>query len=140
MLINSNEKNSIIALDIGDKRIGVAIANVESRMPNNLTVLKNDSSFLTSLAKIIADNNVTKLVVGLPRSMSGEETLQSSKVRKLTKQIETLIKLPIVFQDEFLTSVKAEEILTQRKKGYSKEDIDMYSASLILEDYLSSND
>ena len=140
MLINSNEKNSIIALDIGDKRIGVAIANAESRMPNNLTVLKNDSSFLTSLAKIITDNNVTELVVGLPRSMSGDETLQSSKVRKLTKQIETLIELPIVFQDEFLTSVKAEEILTQRKKGYSREDIDMYSASLILEDYLSSND
>jgi len=124
---------SILALDVGEKRVGVAIASKIARLPRPLTTLANDDQLLKSLHEIIVDESVEVIVVGLPRNLAGEDTKQTAYVRTFTEQLDRDM---IRFQDEALTSKKAEVELQQRGKPFSKGDIDALAATYILEDYL----
>lgn len=126
--------SSILALDVGERRIGVAIASSIARFARPLTTLINDEHFMSNLSEIIEDETIEIIVVGLPRNLSGEDTAQTDYVRKFTEQLNRDM---IIFQDEALTSRKAETELHQRGKPYSKGDIDALAATYILEDYLS---
>lgn len=126
--------SSIIALDIGEKRIGVAIASRIARLARPLVTLDNDAQFRAALDVIIRDEAVDEIVIGLPRNLSGEDTEQTDYVRKFTEQFDRDM---IRFQDEALTSKKAETELQQRGKPYQKGDIDALAATYILEDYLA---
>lgn len=75
----------------------------------------------------------------MPRNLSGEETAQSATIRQFAQELATYTDLPITLQDETLSSRQAEEELKSRGKPYSKADIDSLAATLILEDYLSTN-
>lgn len=126
--------SSILSLDVGERRIGVAIASEIARFARPFTTLANDEHFMSTLDQILKDESVTTIVVGLPRNLSGEDTAQTDYVRKFTEQLDRDM---IIFQDEALTSRKAETELRQRGKPYVKGDIDALAATYILEDYLS---
>lgn len=128
---------AILALDIGEQRTGVAIANSIARIASPLTTLTNPETLVEDVVRIVKEQNVKQLVVGLPRNMRGEDTLQTVFVKKTTVTIETATGLAAQYVDEALTSVKAEKELKARKKPYHKEDIDMLAATYILEDYLN---
>lgn len=129
--------NVFLALDVGERRIGVALANSVARLANPLTTLINDDDFLPKLAQIVAENNVTHIVVGLPRNMSGDDTSQTEYVRRFAKTIAGRApNVVLSFQDEAATSVIAEKMLNERGKPYQKADIDAYAAAIILEDFL----
>jgi putative Holliday junction resolvase len=81
-------------------------------------------------------HDATELVVGLPRNMSGEPTKQTELVRQFVVRRLAGFELPMHFQDESLTSVKAEQELQQRKKPYVKGDVDALAATYILDDYM----
>lgn len=136
--VRSAMDNQILALDIGQKRIGVALANYLSRLPRPLVTLANDESFLSKLEEIVKENKVDKIVIGLPSNLSGEETTQTKETKKLAKIIGDKIKLDMVFQDEALSSVRAKEDLINRSKNKQllKEEVDKLAACYILEDYL----
>lgn len=125
---------TIFALDIGERKIGLARANVIARIPEPLVTLPNDNEFPGKLKELIGEHDVSEIVVGLPRNMSGEETAQT----KYTREFVRGLKLPqtVHFQDETLTSIQAAKILESKKDKYGKEDIDALAATLILEDYL----
>lgn len=125
--------SSILALDVGEKRIGVAIANPVARLARPLTTLSHDANIFTTLEQLITDESVSIVVVGLPRNLSGEDTDQTAYVRQFTEKLRHDM---IRFQDEALTSKKAEMELRQRGKPYDKGDIDALAATYILEDYL----
>lgn len=125
-----------LALDIGEKRIGVAIADSIGRLASPLTTLAADGTEVVRLQGLILEHDITALVVGLPRNLSGEETAQSQRIREYVRLQLEGFRLPITFQDESLTSVMAEEHLSHRKKGYAKSDIDSHAAAIILQDYL----
>lgn len=128
--------NSILALDVGERRIGVAIASIVTRLPRPLTTIIQSETVMGDIATIIRDHHVTTLVVGLPRSLSGDETQQTASVRSFAAQLPLQ---PVYFQDEALTSRQAEAELRQRKTPYVKEDVDALAATYILEDYLQGN-
>lgn len=128
--------SSIVALDVGEKRIGVAIASQIARLARPLTTIPNDKHTLEVLNQIIQEESVTTLVVGLPRNLSGEDTPQTAYVRQFTEQLDHDM---IRFQDEALTSKKAEMELRQRGKPYTKGDIDALAATYILDDYLQQH-
>jgi putative Holliday junction resolvase len=128
---------TILALDVGTVRIGVARASTIARLASPLTTLANDAAFAASLSKLIDDESAVKLIVGLPRNLSGEDTPQTQYVRDFMTSLEDDIKLPIAWQDEALTSNKAEHELQARGKLYTKGDIDALAATYILEDYLN---
>lgn len=129
---------NFVALDMGDVRVGVAATNSIARLPRPVATLRNDDSFWDDLKKILAQEGADVLVVGLPRNLNGQDTAQTTKIRKLMIELGERVKLPIIEQDEALTSRKAEAELQARGKGFAKGDIDALAAVYILEDYLNS--
>lgn len=131
----------IMALDVGTRRIGVALADSAIRIAIPFTtveVAENIEDTVNELSKMMTLEDIDILVVGLPRNQSGEETAQSVYTKEFIGNFEFVID-EIVFQDESLTSVQAENRLKSYGKPYTKGDIDMNAASIILQDYLEEN-
>ena len=127
----------IIALDVGEKRIGVARADSATRIAVPVGYIAVDGSEWQEIAKIARLNNTNFFVLGLPRSNEGKETAQSMYVRQFAKKLsEKIPGIRVRFQDESLTSVIAEERLRARKKRYERGEIDAEAASIILQDFL----
>lgn len=130
--------DNYLALDFGEQRIGVAVASSAARLARPLVTLESGSSVIEQLEKIIEQQGVGTIVVGLPRNLSGESTAQTEAAKIFAKSLEFL-GLPVHMQDEAVTSKKAEEELRTHGSDYAKADIDMLAATYILEDFLSSN-
>ena len=131
---------SIISLDVGNRRIGVALANTTARLASPFTTIdRSTGDVWQALDKLIKDNNIDEVVIGLPRNMSGEDTEQTSIVKQFAEEFNQHFKLDTYFQDEAVTSVMAEEELKNRGVNYSKADIDALSATYILSDYLGEH-
>ncbi len=127
---------TVLALDVGGKRIGVAIASLIARLPRPYITLEHNDEFLKNLRNIIDSEEVGALVIGLPRGLSGQTTEQTRVVEAFTKDLQEQLSLPVYFQDEALTSTKAEAELEKQGKMYSRGDIDALAAAYILEDFL----
>lgn len=126
-----------LALDVGGARIGLATANSVARIAAPLPALTNDDDVLTSLQALITEHQISRVVVGWPRGLDGQETEQTRYVDAFIKRLEAVVNVPLTRQDEALTSVKAETELNQRRTAYSKAEIDSLSAVYILEDFLA---
>jgi UPF0755 protein len=127
----------IIALDVGEKRIGVAWGDDQVKIPAPLSAIAVQPGIFKHIEKLIRSLDAGVLVIGLPRNQAGQETDQSKFVRAFAAKLADYdIDVPIEFQDESLTSVVAEQRLTSRGKPYSKADIDSEAAAIILADYL----
>jgi len=129
---------NLMALDVGQKRIGVAMATSDMRIAVASGVIEMTDDCINNLEQKLAQNNVDILVVGFPRNQSGEATAQTRFVEDFVNSLGDL-NVKIVYQDESLTSVMAEDRLKQQNKSYSKEDIDALAAAIILQDYLEAN-
>lgn len=127
----------ILALDIGEKRIGVAQGDIDMRIAFPYDTLEVDGSEVQAIAELVVANSVETLVVGYPRNQSGEPTAQTQYVEEFVARL-TDLPAEVVFQDESLTSVMAEQRLKHQKAAYSKGDVDAMAACIILEDYLGS--
>ena len=125
----------LLALDVGEKRIGVAWADMAIRIAVAQETIAVDGNEIERLKKLINDVRPKALVVGYPRNQAGQPTAQTTYVEEFAAKLSD-IGTPIVFQDESLTSVHAEELLRKQKKPYAKGDIDALATSLILQDYL----
>lgn len=128
-------KHVFLALDIGEKRIGVAKADNEVRIAFPLCTVSVDGLEYQRLREIVAEAQPSVLVIGYPRNQRGETTAQTKYVEGVAGKLEAL-NVPIVFQDESLTSVLAEQYLKSHNKTYTKADIDAHAAAIILGDYL----
>lgn len=124
-----------LALDVGEKRIGVARGDSGVRLASIVETIKVDGTELDVIERLYKREHADLLVVGYPRNQSGEATQQTAFVESFVEPLR-LREIPVHFQDESLTSVLAEERLKQRKKPYEKGDIDALAATLILQDYL----
>lgn len=129
--------NTIIALDVGEKRIGVAQADTDIGIAVPFDTLEVDENVQRSIHELLQISGAKKLVVGYPRNQSGEATAQTAAVEAFVQSLGDL-DVTVVYQDESLTSVMAEQQLQSTDKPYNKADIDMVAASLILNDYLES--
>jgi putative Holliday junction resolvase len=136
-MLTSN--SSIIALDIGERRIGVAAANAAARIPHPVTTILNDQAMVAALQTILKERDAAALVVGLPRGLNGQHTDQTRTVETFVTTLKQHITLPIYWQDEALTSHKAEAELNARQKAYTKDDVDALAATYILDDFLGEH-
>jgi putative Holliday junction resolvase len=130
---------NIMALDVGEVRVGVATANSQTRLATPLLTLKRSNTFFKELINLVKETDTNILVIGLPYRMDGGETLQTGKTRDFAKVLKTYIDLPLYFEDETLSSVRAEEFLGADNKPYAKEKVDALAASYILEDFIVNN-
>ena len=129
-----------LALDVGDVRIGIAMSDMLGIIATGYetyTRKKNESDF-DYLSDLIKSNNVGTVVVGLPINMSGDEGNRAEIVRNFAKELQNHISVPIVFQDERLSTVSAERILLEAdvSRNKRKSVIDKIAATIILQSYL----
>lgn len=133
----------VIGLDVGEKRIGVAIGDTDTKIARPSNPIRNDETIVPNIEKLISECETTTIIVGLPRNMDGSETDQSKYIRKFADYLSEKINVQIIFQDESLTSVIAEQNLRMRK-DFSElmlrdGTLDSAAAALILSDYLENN-
>lgn len=127
---------TILSLDVGERRIGVAVANMAARLPSPLTTLARGESSFQEIQDLIDHHNTEVLVVGLPRGLDGQHTAQTVAVEEFKAALEQYVNIAVYWQDEALTSKQAESELETRGKPYKKEDIDALAANYILDDFM----
>ena len=131
----------ILALDVGDVRIGIAVSDIMKIIANPLETYKRTgdlSKDVAYIAKLCKEREVSLIVSGLPKNMRGEETLQTEKTRDFVAEVERQTGLPVEFIDERLTSVSAERVLIEGnvRRENRKKVIDKVAATIILQNYL----
>lgn len=130
----------ILGLDYGEKRIGVAVSDELGITAQGVTVIerKNRRADLDALQRLIEEYAVEKVVVGYPVRMDGTKGIQCEKVDRFARLLEEAFGLPVLFQEELLTTKEAEEILRNAGTGRKKRKavVDKLAAVLILRSYL----
>lgn len=128
----------VMALDIGTKRIGVALSDYLLVLASGFTCIQREpqDKAIEEIQKIAKENNVKKIVAGIPFNMDGTEGAQAQDCRDFASKIQGY---EIIFEDERLTSSQAEENLRNKKIDFKKNKslVDIESACIILEQYLS---
>jgi len=126
---------SLLALDLGEKRVGVAISK-SGIIAEPYKTINFDENFYSELKDICSQEKVKKIIVGLPKSLSGKENKQEKKTKKLAKLISKKIGLEVEFVDERYTSKIAQSRFESQKTPLREGKIDEESAVIILETYL----
>jgi putative Holliday junction resolvase len=133
-----------MALDVGDKTIGVAISDPLGITVEPLTVIKRSEGVRADLRAVEAlarERDVSKIVVGIPIMLTGEEAVQAGKVRQFVQRLAGRLDIPVVTWDERLTTVEAERMLIEadQTRAARKRVVDKVAAAIILRSYLAAN-
>lgn len=130
----------IMALDVGTKRIGVALSDFLLMLANGHSCVARqpEKKAVEEILKIAKENHVEKIVVGVPYNMDGTQGSQAEDCKSFAAKLEGY---NVIFEDERLTSDTAEENLRNKKIDFKKNKglVDIESACIILEQYLSRN-
>lgn len=132
-----------MAIDYGDVRTGVAICDKMQLLASPYCVIteRNKIKLIERICAIIKDEDVAGIVVGLPRNMDGSYGFRCRECRSFGSELQEAAGLPVCFQDERLTTVIANDMLTRGNVSGKKrkQNVDALSAVLILESYLKMN-
>jgi putative Holliday junction resolvase len=136
----------IVGLDIGERRVGVAVSDVTGTLARPLGVLRPSGLDVdaldvvsTEIARLAAEEDgVGGIVVGLPRRLDGSPTGMTPRVEQFARRLQTKTSLPVTLQDERLSSREAESRLALTDKDWRsrKARLDAAAAAIILQDYL----
>lgn len=131
----------ILAIDLGEKRIGLAISDALGITAQGLPTIqvKNEQEICPKIMETINERNVTQLVFGLPKNMNGTLGPQAKKVEECAQKLKQLSGLPVDFEDERLSTVSAEQVLLEAdtSRAKRKKVIDKLAAVIILQSYLA---
>jgi putative Holliday junction resolvase len=138
-----NEPGRVMALDVGGRRIGVALSDSTRVLATPLTTLRAEprARVIAEIAALVAQHEVAELVVGLPLTLSGEIGPQAKLVEIFAAELRQALRAPIHMFDERLTSVAAERLMQDLgiKPERRKARIDEVAASIILQDFLDTH-
>jgi putative Holliday junction resolvase len=135
------ERGRVLALDVGAKRVGVAVSDELRLTVRPLKALRgtNWKQLLRALSELCVEFDVREVVLGLPLRLDGGEGDAAKGVRNVARKLELSLRIPVAFQDERLTSKAAESAL--RREGLDEREVfenaDSEAAAIILGDYLS---
>ena len=131
-----------LGIDYGSKRVGLAISDKSNIIakPYKTLINKSENDLLNQIDTIIKDKNIKLIVIGLPLNMSGKDSSQTKSVRKFKETLDG-IGLPIVFEDERLSSISAKNslIFQNIKTGHNKLQIDKTAAAILLQQFLDKS-
>lgn len=141
-MATNDDTRTVIGLDIGTRRIGLAAASVVTKLPRPVGAIDIEQTpeAIDMLKSLFRAQKACAIVIGLPRNLHGDDTAQTRLVRDFGKQLKSKIKLPVYWIDEALTSKHAETEL--RERGIinpPKGDIDALAACYILTDFLATH-
>jgi len=131
----------ILALDVGEKTIGVAWSDeTETLAFPGETILRQEGKKrdMAALRQLVADKQVKHIVVGLPLMLDGTRGIQAEKVEAFVAVLRNSVRIPITYQDERLSTREAERVLIAAEQGRErrKRTVDSMAACLILQTYL----
>ncbi len=128
----------VLALDVGNKRIGVAYSDPLGISANPLPYIQNDEKVFENIKKLVNEYNIGKIVVGLPLTLKGEEGEQARITREFVEKLKEYIPdIDIEFIDErFTTSLAEQHLRETTKKSKRKKKLDSVAAVYILKTYL----
>jgi putative Holliday junction resolvase len=127
----------ILAIDLGEKRVGLAITS-PLNIPRPLKTVKRKKIF-EEISAILKNYAIKTIVVGFPLNMDGTEGDKANEAREFAREIKERFKIPVYLQDERLTSYEAKEIIRETGKKIDKGVIDRMAAFIILKEYLNEN-
>ena len=132
----------ILALDVGSKRIGVAVTDETNTITTGLGVInrKNLNHDFDMISDYIKKYNAGKIVIGLPLNMKGGKSGQTKKIEGFILKLKKSVDTPVATMDERLTTVQGERLLIQAdiSRAKRKKVVDKIAAQLILQSYLDS--
>jgi putative Holliday junction resolvase len=131
----------LLALDVGKKRIGIAVSDPMQITARPHLTLQRTKNSPEEIAKIAAELEAVKILIGLPLHLNGTEGEQAKETRSFASKLaQHLGEIQIEFVDERLTTVEAEERLADRRGSWHKKrnQIDSYAAASILQNYLNN--
>ncbi len=129
-----------LALDYGEKRLGLAISDVTRTIarPYRTLTVQSPKQIIKELRTIIEEEGVEKLIVGLPRTMKGTDSRQTERVREFVATLQQQLVVPVEMEDERLTTVQAHATLHALGKQPSRhrDRVDQYAAVHLLQTVL----
>lgn len=133
----------ILALDVGERRVGLAISDPTGLLASPFGVVERGPDDISDIARIAEDNEVVEIVVGLPITMSGESGAQAGRVRAFIRDLRRVTDIPITTLDERLSTVQAERMLrdsgrSARSRSRERGRVDAAAAAVILQARLDS--
>ncbi|MFB0918187.1 MAG: Holliday junction resolvase RuvX [Clostridiaceae bacterium] len=132
----------ILGLDVGDRRIGIAVSDPTGLIATGLNVLKRTSleEDLKEILKYVEEYKVDAVVSGLPKNMDGTTGFQANKVLDFLEELKKVYSGKIITWDERLTTVSAHRLMAEKKTKINKrkQEVDKIAACYILQGYLDS--
>ena len=146
----------LMALDVGEARIGVAVSDATGFLASPYTTLhvsRNEKQTWTAIQRLIGETEAEGLVIGLPISLDGQIHAQGKRIQSFAERLRLHVEIPLTFWDERLSTVEAQRLLAergeimgrkqqsgrqrgQRKRRQPGQEIDALAAAVILQDYL----
>jgi len=132
-----------LGLDVGDKRIGVAMSDPSGIVASPLTIIERryDAVDIEAIADIIRSNDIGQVIVGLPLAADGGAGMQAEKVNRFTQKLKESIDIPLVFRDESFSTDSARKLMLQTKSKKVRRHTrdDAIAAAFILQHFLDEN-
>jgi putative Holliday junction resolvase len=132
-----------VGLDIGEKRIGVAVSDALglTAQPLDVVVRRSQTADVEAIMRLLEQYRVGEFVAGLPLNMDGSEGAQADAVRHFCSRLEALTSIPVRFQDERLTTVESERLMIDSgmRRAKRRTKVDKTAAALILQSHLDSH-
>ena len=139
----NGEPGRVMALDVGERRVGVAMCDPTRTLASPLTTLRAQprEELFRRIGQLIAEHEVVELVVGLPLTLSGAIGPQAKLVQDFVELLRAAVTVPIHTFDERLTSAAAERLMVElgMKPEQRRARIDEVAASIILQDFLDAS-
>ena len=138
----------IVGLDVGERRIGVAVSDPTRTLARPVTTLHTTGLdgnalqiSLDEITRLTAEDPLDAVVVGLPRRLDGSASALTPRIERFATRLRERAGLAVILQDERLSSVEAESRLAAREKNWRvrKEQLDAAAAAVILQDYLDAH-
>ncbi|MEM7092176.1 MAG: Holliday junction resolvase RuvX [Actinomycetota bacterium] len=128
----------VVGVDLGDKRIGIALSNPDRTIASPLTVIKRSGRLHRDLADLVDEWEATAVVVGLPLSLDGSEGPAARKCRKEAEQLAATLRVPVETYDERLTTISAERLMSDAglDSRSQRQVVDKIAASILLQAWL----
>jgi len=136
--------NTVLGIDYGLKRIGLAVGQTFTGNANPLKVIGNNKDTFNQLQQVINEWRIDLIVMGLPLTMDGEEQLITRQVKNFAKKLRQHTQLPVEFSDERLSSYEAERGFQQQRaqqtrKAKHKNNLDAEAAAIILQSWFNQH-
>jgi putative Holliday junction resolvase len=138
----TEERGRLMALDVGKRRIGVALSDPTQTLARSLQVIRCRSreTDMRAIASLVREFSVSRIIVGHPRRLNGTVGEQARWTEAYAEELQNVIGVPVELWDEALSTVRAQQAMIEagRKRRERRDRVDAAAAAVILQDYLDS--